>query len=738
MGLFDHFPYTNVHELNLDWVLSMMKALEAEWESFTAGNSLTFADPMLHDITKTYAKNTIVIDAAVGIALGNQSYWLMVFDYEAFIEKVNKNFTARYYRGQYRATAAMAIGDWLTVDDVLCKATAAIAIDDVLEDGVNITHFTLEDFIKSFMQSATQLINQYKNDIDASELLYRQQLAQDITNTVSTLQAQLDAAISGATVDSEVINARVGSDGVTYPTLGDAIRTQIENVDTLIGDEITYNENNTAALIDRLNLVNPSDIASGYYDNTGTYHASGTYYYAFVRVKPGHSYYFASANLYLGFYDITKKFVSYFDNSGYVFGTPITIPSGCYYAVITTSTPSTTYVSEYVNTYKDYSTLITVVNSSLGQYAPVLYENNYIFEQIRYNLVDPSTLIQGFYNASGVHVNNPNFKCAKVPVKPSTTYYFERADLFLTWYDINGNFISVYDNSGYTSGDPITTPATCYYAGITANAGDNAVFVSPVEFKYYPYQYIKAEHLANTYPDSEFIRKSDLDLRTNKLNFAISKLLCIGDSLTAGAYFKTPAPAGMNVGDSIAQNYPYYLWRMLCMNDVANGGVSGISMAQWYTSEYGNYNMADYDSFIIWLGTNGGIEGDLATDVNPYNDYNDYATTGVGYYCKLIEHIKADNPSCFIVLINLYAVSPGHTLSDSNDNIAAIAAKYSIPLIDATDMDYSTNPVAHGNYNNIHLTKAGNLMMAQKIYDYLNSYFKNDPTKTEFGLTPAE
>ena len=241
MGLFNHFPYTNVHELNLDWILSMMKALEAEWEAFTAGNSLTFADPLQHDSTRTYAKNTIVIDGSgnayvslqavpVGVGLGNQDYWLMVFDYEAFIEKVNKNFTARYYRGQYRATASMAIGDWLTVDDILCKATAAIAYDEVLKVGVNIDHFTLEDFIKAFMQSATQLIQQYKNDIDASELLYRQQLAQDIANTTSSLQSQLDAAIAGVTVDSEVINARVGADGVTYPTLGDAIRTQFEEI----------------------------------------------------------------------------------------------------------------------------------------------------------------------------------------------------------------------------------------------------------------------------------------------------------------------------------------------------------------------------------------------------------------------------------------------------------------------------------------------------------------------------
>ena len=238
MGLFDHFPYTNVHELNLDWVLSMMKALEAEWEHFTAGNSLTFADPMIHDITKTYAKNTIVLDGngnayvslqavPVGVGLQNTDYWLMVFDYEAFIEKVNKNFTANYYRGSYRATSALSTGDWLTVDDVLYKATTAIAVDDTLEDGVNITHFTLEDFIKAFIQSATQMINQYKYDIDASELEFKNTLQALVDGYYNDTQAQITQILNGATVDSEVINARVAYYNKQYSTLKERLDAEV-------------------------------------------------------------------------------------------------------------------------------------------------------------------------------------------------------------------------------------------------------------------------------------------------------------------------------------------------------------------------------------------------------------------------------------------------------------------------------------------------------------------------------
>lgn len=41
MPLYDNFPYTNFHEMNLDWVIKSMKDLEAEWESFNADVTAT-------------------------------------------------------------------------------------------------------------------------------------------------------------------------------------------------------------------------------------------------------------------------------------------------------------------------------------------------------------------------------------------------------------------------------------------------------------------------------------------------------------------------------------------------------------------------------------------------------------------------------------------------------------------------------------------------------------------------
>ena len=230
------YPYTDFHEMNLDFLLKSMETLKQAFADFTASNSLIFAEPLLFDITKSYAKNTIVLNpdgnayislqaVPEGVQLSNADYWLMVFNFEDYTEKANKNFTVNYFRDTTRAPYSLSVGDWCVLDDVLYTVTQAIAADELFVIGTNLTHFTVEQFLKDFTTSIVQTVNQYKNDIDASELLYRQQLAQDIANTTASLQAQLDAVIAGVTVDSEVIDARVSADSITYSSLGKAIRT---------------------------------------------------------------------------------------------------------------------------------------------------------------------------------------------------------------------------------------------------------------------------------------------------------------------------------------------------------------------------------------------------------------------------------------------------------------------------------------------------------------------------------
>ena len=158
MGLFDQFPYSNFHELNLMWILEALKEIQTTTEQFVAINSLKYADPIQWNITSQYEKNTIVIDpqsgtayisvqpVPTGVALTNEDYWTVVFNLGSFVTRAAKNFTTRYEEDTtLTATFNSVAGDWLVWGDTLYVANVNItAGDSYVVDG-NIRRITIEE-----------------------------------------------------------------------------------------------------------------------------------------------------------------------------------------------------------------------------------------------------------------------------------------------------------------------------------------------------------------------------------------------------------------------------------------------------------------------------------------------------------------------------------------------------------------------------------------------------------------
>lgn len=215
--------------------------------------------------------------------------------------------------------------------------------------------------------------------------------------------------------------------------------------------------------------------------------------------------------------------------------------------------------------------------------------------------------------------------------------------------------------------------------------------------------------------------------------YAAWKILCIGDSLTSGASFDEAWGEMASPGASIDQNYPRILGRMIDA-EVANAGFGGYSASTWYNDKISGYNFADYDTFIIWLGTNHGLTDTLDTDVEPYENYADYANTETGYYCKIIETIKAQNNSCLIVLVKVFASQDDYALT--NVVIDKIATRYKLPVIDNSDLGVTNHPELHSGVNNPHFGKAGNIVIANRVKHELGKYFNDYPLRCEYGLTP--
>lgn len=87
--------------------------------------------------------------------------------------------------------------------------------------------------------------------------------------TVSSLQTQFDQAMTALTEDSEVQNARVGSDNVQYSTL--KARLDAENTEL----KKHFEESSAYLGFDATNAI--TSIASGYYTNDGAFSNNGNY-----------------------------------------------------------------------------------------------------------------------------------------------------------------------------------------------------------------------------------------------------------------------------------------------------------------------------------------------------------------------------------------------------------------------------------------------------------------------------
>ena len=253
MGLFDTFPYTNFHELNLDWILRMLKEIDKTMSEFVAINALKYADPIQWDITSQYEKNTIVIDpqtgtayisvapVPVGVALSNTDYWAVVFDLGQFVVKAAKNFCSRYEEETtLTATFSSAVNDWIIWGDTLYRALVNITAGDSYVIDSNIKQFTVEDVtghiqdlnttdksnLVAAINEVLQLLTDTAGDLDNLNTTDKSNLVaainevlSDVTNTASDLAQEIIDRTNADNTLEALIRNKIAID-VTNPPAG--------------------------------------------------------------------------------------------------------------------------------------------------------------------------------------------------------------------------------------------------------------------------------------------------------------------------------------------------------------------------------------------------------------------------------------------------------------------------------------------------------------------------------------
>lgn len=251
---FNEYPYRNLTDLNLDYLLKQIKYLTQQITDFVNINSIKYANPIQWNITKQYEKNTVVIDGNTGtaylsvqavpngIALANTDYWTVIFTLDILAS--NHNITAHDAGGSLTATFPSDEGDWILWNAILYKAIRPIVLHEAYLVGYNLTATTVDDFVHEYVTALTNEIAALANILgDLTDLN-----TTDKTNLVNAINEVLStiATVAGDLTDLNTTDKS---------NLVNAINEVLATIGTVAGDLTNLNTTDKTNLVAAVNEV---------------------------------------------------------------------------------------------------------------------------------------------------------------------------------------------------------------------------------------------------------------------------------------------------------------------------------------------------------------------------------------------------------------------------------------------------------------------------------------------------
>lgn len=211
------WPYTNFHELNLDWIVETLKKQDAAIADFISLNSITYADPLQWDITRQYPKNQVVLDidgdgylsvqpVPVGVEIDNTDYWSKIGNFSELWSTVKLAITAADEGFKTTASADRASGDLVWLNNTLYVCTTAITRGT--EYGTNNTAKTTIDARLANLAQAVKTLQDNIADVNtALGGKIDKSTAGDLTQTVSgNMHQTVDGNVTVSTNKIEIFS----------------------------------------------------------------------------------------------------------------------------------------------------------------------------------------------------------------------------------------------------------------------------------------------------------------------------------------------------------------------------------------------------------------------------------------------------------------------------------------------------------------------------------------------------
>ena len=216
-------PYTNFHDLNLDWIIEVMYEFNTKLTNFVSLATIKYANPIQWNITSQYEVNTVVVDSTgnaylsvqpvpSGVSLDRPEFWTKIGNFDELWADVKRAITPNDEGHSPTATAARAVNDLVWVNGALVRVTRAMIAGDAYVPGSNcvssstneVLHYLITAFNEGLRAEQTareDADNQLRTAIEAEQTA-REDADNQLQNSIDQLQQDVKKVLDYANVKS--------------------------------------------------------------------------------------------------------------------------------------------------------------------------------------------------------------------------------------------------------------------------------------------------------------------------------------------------------------------------------------------------------------------------------------------------------------------------------------------------------------------------------------------------------
>ena len=287
-------PYTNFHDLNLDWIIEVLNEFNTKLTDFVSLATIKYADPIQWDITSQYEANTVVVDrngnaylsvrpVPSGVSLDRTEFWTKIGNFDELWADVKRAITPNDEGHNPTATAARAVNDLVWVEGALVRVTKAMNAGDAYVPGSNCVSSSTNEVLHYLITALNEGLSAEQTARENADKQLQTAIDTEKQNRVDAynqLQTAIDAEQTTRENADKQLQTAIDAEQTARENADNQLQNSINQMQTYVsapGAGIKANDQSAAAQ-NTSTLQQLLDAGKTVYFPSGTYYMSAALY----------------------------------------------------------------------------------------------------------------------------------------------------------------------------------------------------------------------------------------------------------------------------------------------------------------------------------------------------------------------------------------------------------------------------------------------------------------------------